>query len=96
MAIVIEEGRRPINVIRLMTWLVIVGLIIAAVYYIFFKQPTLVEITAPASIRNVEDISKLTFSPDTVTGSPLFNGLTQYVTPPQPVDVGRPNPFIPF
>lgn len=96
MAIVVEAEARRTNFVRFFIWLVILGVIIAAVYYIFFKTPELVEVVVPPTFRNTEELSRISLNPESVVQSPTFNALRPYVTPLVPPPPGRPNPFLAF
>lgn len=94
MAIVIEEEKTNISIVGILTWLAVLFIIAAAVYYIFFAQPQLVEIAAPASLQNINPIAKINLNPEEVVNSPGFRLLVQYITPPAVGNVGRENPFV--
>ena len=96
MAIVVHEQRSGVNIVRILIWLVILSVIGAIFYYIFFKKPELVEIVAPPNFQNTEELSKISLDPESVINSPIFQSLKQYITPPGPSNFGRPNPFLPF
>lgn len=97
MAIIIEEERPGrVGLIQLVSWIIILLLIGVVVYYVFFRKPPLVEITLPAGTENAEELLQLKLNPDSVTNSPVFNSLQEYVVFPPPSPVGRSNPFEPF
>lgn len=98
MAIIVEEEKNKVNLIRLGGWIIFFGVIIAAAYYIFFAAPELVIIPTPPSLTELTPIASLTLTPTDVLNSPDF---TQLQTPSFPLptaqgpaSVGRPNPFI--
>ncbi|MBU6500334.1 MAG: hypothetical protein KGJ89_00695 [Patescibacteria group bacterium] len=95
MAIVLEEEKNKTNIVSIITWLAVLGIIVAAVYYIFFNQPQLVEVAAPANFQNVDPLSKIKLNPEDVINSQSFQSLKQYVAPPVPGNAGRDNPFVP-
>jgi hypothetical protein len=94
MAIIIEEEKNKISLISIATWLVVLLIIGLAVYYIFFSQPELVEIAAPAAIQNLDPLRKINISPDEIVNSPAFHSLKSTVTLPTPGNTGRSNPFL--
>jgi len=94
MAIVIEEEKNRISPISIITWLVILVIVGLAVYYIFFSQPQLVEITAPSSFQNINPLSKVDVNPEDVINSPGFQSLKSTIAPLAPGNTGRENPFL--
>jgi flagellar basal body-associated protein FliL len=96
MAIVLEEEKKETNWVAVLIVIVIVAVLFAGVYFLFFKKPELIEVVAPKSLEDINKISQVSFNPQTVIEAPVFKLLRQYgtaVTPPTP---GRPNPFKPF
>ncbi|MFH0712537.1 MAG: hypothetical protein V2A55_01635 [Candidatus Jorgensenbacteria bacterium] len=96
MAIIVEEGKKPVNWIAILTTLIIVVVIFVGAYFLFFKKPELIEIVAPSDLQGVSEISKISFNPDGVLNAPTFKLLRQYGTTPEPPTPGRNNPFRPF
>lgn len=99
MAIIVEEeGGNKINYVQLAGWGVIFIAILAAAYFLFFQQPSLVPVTAPSSFGSIAPISGLTIQPDDVLNSPSYQALKApsfpLPTPNGPVPVGRSNPFL--
>lgn len=97
MAIIVEEEKKngAGGILTILTWLVIVGAIGGAVYYVFFAQPQLVgKITAPAGFQSTQQLSKINLNPQDILESQSFQALKQYITPLQPATAGRPNPFL--
>ncbi|KKW45484.1 MAG: hypothetical protein A3A43_00835 [Candidatus Liptonbacteria bacterium RIFCSPLOWO2_01_FULL_56_20] len=97
MAIIIEEEKNRVGIVGFIGWLVVIAVIAAALYYVFFKQPELIEVDVPENVRNAEELSqKITLNPDAVVQSPAFQALKRYVTPSAPATLGRQNPFLGF
>ena len=98
MAIVIEEERKQSAsaLIGAVMWIIMLGVIGAAIYYVFFTKPDLVELAVPAEFANTAQISKIDLKPEEVLSNPAFRGLKQYITPALRSDTGRPNPFLPL
>lgn len=96
MAIVIEEEKSKVSLITFVTWLIILVIIAVAVYYIFFSQPQLIEISPPANFENINPLSKINLNPTDVVNNPNFQSLKQYITLPVPGNFGRSNPFVPL
>lgn len=95
MAIVLEEEKNNnVNIINLVTWLVVIAVIVALVYYIFFNQPQLVDVSPPANLQTVDQLSKITFDPNSVVNN-LSQGFRQSINPPVPGNAGRPEPLMP-
>lgn len=96
MAILIDEEKKSgIGILSVLTWVLIIGAIGGAVYYVFFAQPQIVsQITAPANFQNTQQLLNLGVSPKDVIESPAFQSLKQYITPLQPAAGGRANPFL--
>lgn len=96
MAIIIEEERKQTNWISIAAIAVIVVVVFVGAYYLFFKQPQLIEVVTPKQLEEINKISGLSFNPDTVVGSPIFKSLRQYGSPVVPPETtGRTNPFAP-
>ncbi|MBI4034268.1 MAG: hypothetical protein HY378_01830 [Candidatus Brennerbacteria bacterium] len=96
MAIVVEEEKKRINWVAILTAIVIVGVLFSGAYVLFFKKPELIEIVAPGGLEGVSEISKLSFNPEGVLNSPTFRLLRQYGTATVTSTPGRVNPFRPF
>lgn len=98
MAIIVEEDRNRVNVVRLVGWLTILVLIAVSVYYVFFSAPAAVIITPPPGYAAIEPISQVNLVPSAVLNNPEFQALQPpsfaLPTPSGPASVGRPNPFI--
>ena len=96
MAIVIEEKRNQGGLTAFLIWLVVLGVVAATVYFVFFKNPGLVEFTGSSSFKNVQQLSKISIKPDQLLNNPRFQALKQYVTVSPPQNPGRSNPFLGF
>ena len=97
MAIIIEEERQNrVSLVTILIWLVIVGVVGIAVYYLFFKNPELTSMSTPSNFKSAEALAKVTLDPDQVKNSPDFQSLKQYIVPPPPAKLGRQNPFLGF
>ena len=97
MAIIIEEERgNRVSLITLLIWVVILGVVGVAVYYLFFKNPDFISFSTPSNFKSAEALSKITLDPDQLRHSPPFEALKQYIVPPPPAKLGRQNPFLGF
>ncbi len=99
MAIVVEEeqGKSGGGLFAIITWVVILGVLGAAAYYIFFKNPELVQIATPTDLQNTEALSKLSLNAleDTVNNA-KFQALKRYITPAPAQATPKTNPFLGF
>lgn len=96
MAIFVEDKADSGVVVNIVIWIVILVIISASVYYIFFKQPQLVEFTASPSFQNIQQLSKISISSDKLINNQTFQSLKPYITAVQPDNLGRDNPFLGF
>lgn len=96
MAILVEEKKEDSGIFNIVVWVVILTIILAAVYYIFFKQPQLVEFTVSPSFQNIQQLSQINIGSDKLVNNTTFQTLKQYITVAQPENIGRPNPFLGF
>ena len=97
MAIIVETEKKNSNILAFFGWLVVFGIIIAAIYYIFFVAPPSATILPTGTLQSVEALPVATVNPQNLTGSEQFQALKQYIGQPTstgPVSVGRPNPFV--
>ena len=95
MAIIIEEQKRKINWFALALILSLVIIIGAAIYYLFFASPPLVEKVAPPRLQSIQELSLIKLEPEALISSPYFQILKQYVNPIEiQIDsIGKANPF---
>jgi len=98
MAIIVEEEKSGVNLVRLIGWLGVLGVVAASIYYVFFAAPELVTIKPPENFANITPIATITLHPENVLNSQTFQALK---SPPFPLPtgkgpaaVGRTNPFI--
>lgn len=96
MAIVVEEKRNQGGFAAFFIWLVALGIVAASVYFIFFKNPELIEFTGSPSFKNVQQLSKISINPDQLLSNPSFQALKSYVTVNPPQHIGKSNPFLGF
>ena len=96
MAIVIEEKKNPSSIVNVLIWIAVLATAGATVYYVFFKNPELVEFTASSSFKNVQQLSKITIDSQALLNNAQFQALKQYVTLTPPQNLGRSNPFLGF
>src|SRR3989344_3072701 len=95
MAIIIEEEKKQYSHLSSMiVWVTVVAIILLAVYYVFFKRPDIIEISAPADFKEIEGILEIGVAPEEVVQSPAFQGLKLYTSPLVPSTQGKSNPFL--
>lgn len=104
MAILIEEEKKPVNWVGIITGLLAAAGIFGAVYYFFFKQPESIEVLLPGSIKEISTISSSTknFDPNSIldpsSGSrdaKVFSLLDDYSSKLSYPTPGKSNPFKP-
>lgn len=93
MAIVVEEEKKNINWITILS--VAAGLAVAffGAYYLFFKQPELIDVVVPAELERLRVISEAQFNPREVVDSPSFQGLRDFSGTLSTPRTGKANPF---
>ena len=96
MAIVVEEKKGRVGIVNFLIWIGVVATIGVSVYYIFFKNPALVEFTASPSFKNVQQLSRISINPQELLNNAEFQALKQYVTLTPLQNLGRSNPFLGF
>lgn len=95
MAIIIEEEKNKIGIVKFLMWFLILIIIGVAGYYIFFAQPQLIEIVTPSNFKAIDPLAGINLNPEEVLNSQDFLSLKKYVTPPEPGNTGKTNPFAP-
>ena len=96
MAIIIEEERRGMSPLRILTWLIILGTIGFASYYIFFKHPQVVDVVVDPGLKNTAQLSTIKLNRATIDNDAVYNSLKSYITVPTEGQAGRLNPFLSF
>ncbi len=92
MAIIVEQERTnsSSSIVSALIWLVILGVLAAAAYYIFFKNPVSIDLVLP---KTTTALSSIQFNQAIITRAV---SLREYQTPTPAVSTGRPNPFLGF
>ncbi|MEK9173601.1 MAG: hypothetical protein AAB594_03475 [Patescibacteria group bacterium] len=96
MAIVIEESRQKRSFVSIFTWLIIISVIAAASYYIFFTKPATVDFVIPTDFQDTTELSTIKLNRALIDNDPIFGTLEPRITPPSEARTGRVNPFLPF
>ncbi|MDP3901897.1 MAG: hypothetical protein Q8Q37_02915 [bacterium] len=96
MANIIEGKEKSSGLGKLIGLIVLIVIIGAIVYYLFFAPTPAFDIIVPPPLQSAERIYNSEIDSTTVLNSQAFRNLTNYV-PVQTVGViGRANPFQPF
>ncbi len=93
MAILIEEEKKKINWFALLGILIVVGILFAAVYYLFFINPSSIEIIVPHSLKNLEQVDQIKFNPAEILDNPVLRNLSPKAAPITPEPAFNSNPF---
>jgi hypothetical protein len=96
MAILVEEEKKPVNWIGMLTTIFIVVAVFVLAYFLFFKTPQIIDQVTPKNLADINKISKINFDPNAVINSPTFNALKNEVPVFTPRETpGKQNPFRP-
>ena len=96
MAILVEEEKGRKGAFGVLIIAVIVILLGAATYYLFFAPTPLIEVVIPSGLKTVSRISESGLNTPAVFNSPVYKSLRQYVAEPVLGEIGRSNPFSPW
>ena len=93
MAIIIEQ-RNKSGIISIILWLIMIVILGAGGYYIFFTKPELLPFTPSPALESAEQLSQISLDPSLVIASSKFTALKSYVTAAPARPAGRANPFL--
>lgn len=96
MAIVVEEEKSKSNIVSILMWLVIIGVVIYLAYYLFFAHPEKIDLNLPVSVSSTTELVNISISPDQVLGSDKFKALTPSEPASSTAMTGKTNPFMGF
>ncbi len=98
MAIIVEKSKRSINWFGIIFFLVFMGFLAAALYYLFFAPIPQIKVFLPPRLQEAtQSFQQVEFiDPQTVVNSKAFSDLQPEVPRPPAGVAGRPNPFAPF
>jgi hypothetical protein len=100
MAIIVEEKKNGIDLVKLVAWIIVAIVVIVAAYYIFFAAPELVNVALPSGLQVITPISQVSLHPSDVLNNPTFETLKPpsfpLPSPQGPAPVGRTDPFVSF
>ncbi len=75
---------------------VILAILAATFYFLFFAAPPRIEVVLPRSLEAIAELSKISLDPSAVLGSEAFRSLKSYNGLPSVGRTGRTNPFIDY
>ncbi len=94
MAISIEEDKKGVNWVSILTIFIIIVVVFAGAYFLFFKKPELVEVVVPGRFEDISKFSDIEFNPREVLESSEFKVLRQFQTEVEVSTPGKNNPFM--
>jgi hypothetical protein len=94
MAIVIPKQSGGGGVMKLIMFLIVLAVLFAVAYYLFFAPTPAFDYIAPGSLQQTVELSNFNLEPDTVLKSSQFRSLTPIHGLPTGGTFGRENPFL--
>jgi len=97
MAIVLEQEKKSLPIASIATVVIIAGVVLFAVYYLFINRPEVVSIIIPTPTRQITEIARTGFNPEELQQNPAFIQLRVHTDMPVPAEgsIGKANPFAP-
>lgn len=97
MAIIIEQEKKPINWIGILTGAIIVVALFGGAYYLFFKNPQILETaTTGGKLGSVKNITEIKFDPEPIIQRMQTDFNVQLDATIPEATPGRQNPFSRF
>ncbi len=96
MAIVVEDEKKQLNWVAILSTLFIIIVVFVGSYFLFFTKPELIEVVIPGELKSLGDISAINFDAKGVVESSIFKLLRRGEDAPTPPSAGKNNPFKPF
>lgn len=96
MAIAVERESTRKGMFRIATGIVLIVALFVATYVLFFTTPPQIEVLAPPEVQTISQIAEINVSPVTLTNSPEYRVLDEYIPLPALGEYGRNNPFARF
>lgn len=93
MAILIEEEKKKINWFAFLGILIIVGILFAFVYYLFFINPSSIEIIIPHRLKILEQVDQIKFNPNEIIENSVLRNLSPKIEPLILEPAFNSNPF---
>jgi hypothetical protein len=95
MAIVVEDNRQSsTGVLGVFIWVVLLCVVGAAVYYVFFKKPELITVAPPKNFKEAQDVAKIQLDAAPVVRKLNLPYFDSHITIPPAAPAGRSNPFL--
>ena len=93
MAILLEEENGKKGTFKFFVIALVLIILGAATYYLFFAPAPLIEVIIPSGLQSVSRISETGLNAPAVFNSPVYQSLREYATEPVIGEIGRTNPF---
>lgn len=93
MAILIEKEKMKINWFALLGVIIVISILAATVYYMFFINPSSIDVVIPHRLKTLEQVEQIKFNPMEIIDNPSlkkFSPKTMMITPQQTFNS---NPF---
>lgn len=95
MAIQIEQQQKSVSWVKIASAVIIVAVLFAGAYFLFFKKPELIEVVVPGQFEDLTQLSEIELNANELLESPQFQMLRQYSLDSSPPSPGKSNPFQP-
>ncbi|MFB6212311.1 MAG: hypothetical protein ABEI53_00625 [Candidatus Magasanikbacteria bacterium] len=97
MAIELEQqNKSSTNWVVVGSVFVIILVLFAGLYFVFFQRPELVDVAVPGQFKELKKLSGIEFKPKEIFESEKFKNLKQIETDSSLPEPGRDNPFKSF
>lgn len=74
--------------------IIVLAILAASIYYLFFVSPELISTVIPANLQVISNVKQLSdFNPTKVLNSPFYQNLKIIIQPPSPPPAGNASPF---
>ena len=97
MAIVVDDNKQSTTgIIGVFVWIVLLAILGAGIYYVFFRKPELITVAPSKSFKEAQNVAKIKLDADPVVSKlnpPYFD--SHVTINPAPTG-GRSNPFLGF
>jgi len=93
MAILIEEEKKRINWFALLGAIIVIGILAATAYYMFFINPSSIDVVIPHRLKALEQVDQIKFNPAEILDNPALKNLSPKMIPFIPQPTFNANPF---
>ncbi len=93
MAILIEEEKKRINWFALLGIIIVIGILSATAYYLFFVNPSSIDVIIPHRLKTLQNVEQIKFNPAEILDNPVLRSLAPKVAPIIPEPSFNSNPF---